>query len=186
MHVVAERGYQRTTMQHVARRAGASKETLYSWFGGKEGLLAAVVSTNAQAAAERVGHVLAVARTPTAESARRTLTAYAAAQLTLLTGRDSVVLNRAAMSSPTLAEVLLREGRHRVGPIVARYLRELHEREIIDAQDPEAAFQLLYGLVVRDVQIRVLLGEPAPGPARIRADAEQAVDRFFQLAGVVS
>lgn len=35
--------------------------------------------------------------------------------------------------------------------------------------------------VVADTQIRCLLGEPAPSAARLRAQAESAVDRFLAL-----
>jgi TetR/AcrR family transcriptional repressor of mexJK operon len=41
--LLVERGYQGTTMAAVAERAGSSKETLYAWFGGKQGLFEAVV-----------------------------------------------------------------------------------------------------------------------------------------------
>ena len=41
--VFLELGYTETTMQIVASRAGASKETLYRHFGSKEGLFSEVV-----------------------------------------------------------------------------------------------------------------------------------------------
>jgi len=43
------------TMTAVARRASCSKETLYKWFGDREGLLTATVQW--QAAKVRVPHV---------------------------------------------------------------------------------------------------------------------------------
>jgi hypothetical protein len=52
---------------------------------------------------------------------------------------------------------------------------------VLEPADPEAAFRTLYGLVVRDTQIRVLLGEPAPDPAAIANEAEQGVDHFLRL-----
>jgi AefR-like transcriptional repressor, C-terminal domain len=62
--------------------------------------------------------------------------------------------------------VLLAQGRHRTGPIVEAYLARLAEAGVLGIDDPAEAFQLLYGLVVRDLQIRVLLGEPPPAPGR--------------------
>ena len=47
--ILAERGYRDTTMLEVARRASASKETLYAWFGDKLGLFEAVMRRNAGA-----------------------------------------------------------------------------------------------------------------------------------------
>ena len=85
------------------------------------------------------------------------------------------------MASPTLAEVLLRSGRHRIGPLVERYLAGLDATGRLRVPDPPAAFGVLYGLVVEDTQIRVLLGEPPPGTAAIAARAKAAVDRFVRL-----
>ncbi|WP_433789590.1 TetR/AcrR family transcriptional regulator C-terminal domain-containing protein [Actinoplanes sp. CA-252034] len=115
--------------------------------------------------------------------ARATLTAIAGNLLRLLTSDTSVALNRAAMTSPDLAALLLRHGRHTTGPLVETYLTRLTDEGRLRSGDPAEAFQLLYGLVVRDVQIRSLLGEPAPPPDRLRAEAELAVDRFLTLAG---
>jgi AcrR family transcriptional regulator len=49
IEVLSERGYRDASMLEVARRASASKETLYAWFGDKGGLFEAVIRRNAQA-----------------------------------------------------------------------------------------------------------------------------------------
>ena len=46
-HVFLERGFSESTMQMIATRAGASKETLYRHFANKEALFAEVVSRKA-------------------------------------------------------------------------------------------------------------------------------------------
>jgi AcrR family transcriptional regulator len=178
--VITEQGYERATMSDVAVRAGASKETLYSWFGDREGLIAALIEANADASAERLAAVVRE-RPATADTARRALVGYAVGLLTLLTGPSSVTLNRAAMASPALARTLLSSGRHRIGPIVEGYLEHLHAAGIIHAPDTDAAYRTLYGLVVRDSQIRVLLGEPAPSPQEIADHAEAAVTGFLTI-----
>jgi AcrR family transcriptional regulator len=180
--VIVEKGYHHATMRDLADRAGASKETLYSWFGGREGLVAAVIAANADASAARLLAALEADVTD-ASGASEALTAYAAALLSLLTSDTSVALNRAAMSSPELAKILLASGRHRVGPIVEEYLGRLHSAGIIDAPDPSEAFRTLYGLVVRDTQILVLLGGSAPTRTHATAHAKVAVDQFMTLFG---
>jgi AcrR family transcriptional regulator len=45
--LLVERGYGGTTMAAVAERAGSSKETLYAWFGSKQGLFTAVIRRQA-------------------------------------------------------------------------------------------------------------------------------------------
>ncbi|MEO1056211.1 MAG: TetR/AcrR family transcriptional regulator [Actinomycetota bacterium] len=171
-----EQGYERVTMLAIARRAGASKETLYSWFENKSGLFSALITANADSSAEQIEHALA-GGADVAEA----LIAYASGLLKLLTSPTSIALNRAAMSSPELAELLLQQGRYRVGPIVERYLGQLAGEGELSIPDPAAAFELLYGLVVQDTQIKVLLGERAPDGAALHARAESAVDAFLQL-----
>ena len=85
------------------------------------------------------------------------------------------------MTSPTLHDLLLRWGRHQVGPIVEEYLGVLDDRGIIRSPDLGEAFELLYGLLIRDTQIRVLLGEPPPSRSAILDRANDAVDRFLSL-----
>jgi len=180
--VLAEQGYERTSMLAVASRAGASKETLYSWFGSKTGLFAAVVRQQA----ERTNTLVAGRHPDPVTDARGGLVAVMTNLLTLLTGERSVTLNRAAITAPELADVLLAQGRHTTGPLIAGHLRTLMDAGVLERSDPEVAFRTLYGLAVRDSQIRVLLGEPTPDPAAIAAQAEQGVDHFLRLFGTMN
>ena len=84
------------------------------------------------------------------------------------------------MSSDTLARLVLEHGRHRIGPIVETYLADLDRAGVLHVPDPKSAFTELYGLVVRDTQIRVLLGESPPSTAAQRRQADAGVDRFWQ------
>lgn len=177
---VVDLGYQVLTMSEIARRAHASKETLYSWFGSKAGLVTALIEHDADASASRLSEALADPATDLG-AVQNTLTAYAASLLNLLTGPSSVALNRAAASCPELATSLLKSGRHRIGPIVTTYLGLLHDAGTISAPDAAQSFELLYGLIVRDTQIRVLLGEPAPTTDAIQRRAVVAVQQFLQL-----
>ena len=172
-----EHGADGLSMLGVARRAGASKETLYAWFGDRDGLLTALIERNAD---EAVVGVRGALDRPD-DDARTVLVGFAIGLLRLLTGPASLALNRAAMSAPALAERLLRSGRHRVGPLVETYLAALDDADTLTAPDPAASFELLYGLVVRDLQIRVLLGEPVPPPRELAARAAMAVDQFLRL-----
>ncbi len=178
MAVIVRDGYAAATMQEIADEAHASKETLYSWFGDREALVGRLIRANADASAEAVTAALGRPAAD-ADDARHTLEGYASGLLTLLTGEVSVALNRAAMGSPALAAELLAGGRHRVGPVVAAYLSDLHAAGLSPHPDGQRAFSLLYGLVVRDTQIRVLLGEGPPGGPAIAARARDAVRRFL-------
>lgn len=182
MRVIVRDGYVAATMQAVADEARASKETLYAWFGDREALVSAVIRGNADASVARVAGALARPAAD-AEEARRTLEGFARGLLTLLTGEASVALNRAAMGSPALATELLASGRHRIGPLVAAYLSDLYDAGLSPHPDGERAFSLLYGLIVQDTQIRVLLGEQPPSSHAVAARARAAVAAFLETPG---
>jgi AcrR family transcriptional regulator len=178
--LLLERGYRSTTMAAVAERAGSSKETLYAWFGDKPGLFTALVRREAEAMNE---HVRAAFEDDADH--RETLTAFATNLLRLLLGERSLAINRAAISeldgAPELSRVLLAQGRHRTGPIVEAYLARLAGQGRLAVDDPAEAFGLLYGLVVRDLQIRALLGEQVTAGKAIAARARLAVEQFLTL-----
>lgn len=178
MRVIVNQGPAAATMQAVAEEAHASKETLYSWFGDRDALIAALIRANADASAIDLTRSLDQPVTDPA-TARTTLEGYAHALLTLLTGEVSIALNRAAMTAPVLAAELLHSGRHRVGPIAVAYLARLYDAGLSPHADAPAAFSFLYGLVVQDTQIRTLLGEPAPSSREITDRARWAVRTFL-------
>ncbi|MEP1124202.1 MAG: TetR/AcrR family transcriptional regulator [Ilumatobacter sp.] len=179
-----ERGADGVTMLAIARRAGASKETLYSWFGSRDGLLSAMIVSNADATADRIATALGGGDL---HEPRETLAAFGAGLLRLLTDPRSLALNRAAMTNSVLAGELLASGRHRVGPLVESYLASIAASGMLDVRDPVGAFETFYGLIIRDTQIRVLLGESAPSAAAITRRAATGTDQFLALCelGVV-
>jgi hypothetical protein len=66
-----------------------------------------------------------------------------------------------------MARTLLAHGRHTTGPIVERYLAGLAAKGVLAIDDPADAFQIFYGLVIQNLQIRALLGESPLPPARL-------------------
>ena len=50
----AERGYDSTSVEEIAQRAGVSKPVVYEHFGGKEGLYAVVVDREMSALLDRI------------------------------------------------------------------------------------------------------------------------------------
>ncbi len=65
-----ERGYRATTLDHVARRLGMSKATLYTYFRAKDAMLAAISRETIQSFTRDLGLVLAANLSP-AERLRR-------------------------------------------------------------------------------------------------------------------
>jgi AcrR family transcriptional regulator len=164
------------TMQQVAQRAGSSKESLYKWFGSKQGLVAEIIAEQSS----RTNAAVKVALEKDADP-RNTLLLIGTNLLELLVSPVSLALNRAAVSAPDLAADLLRLGRHTTGPLIETYLAKLHRDAVLDVEHPGEAFRLFYGLVVQDTQIRALLGETPPSPTARKRQAQAAVDHFWLL-----
>jgi AcrR family transcriptional regulator len=177
---IRDNGFERLTMSAVAARAGSSKESLYVWFGNKEGLVAQLIRRQSARTNAAVEAALAANQPP-----RQVLAGIATNLLNVLLSDTSLALNRAAMSSPALAAILLQQGRHTTGPLIERYLGQLHKDEVIQIDDAAEAFRLFYGLTIQDSQIRALLGESPPDANERAKRAELAVRRFLSLTAPV-
>ena len=181
--LLAAKGFRGATTTAIAERAGVSKESLYSWFGDKNALVAALVEANAARMNQQIDHGLA-----REGAVQHTLEAFAGHLLTLLVSPTSIAINRAAIAelpgSAVMAQALLEHGRRSSGALAERYLADCMERDLLPRADPARAFELLYGLTVQDTQIRCLLGEAAPDAEAIERQAAHAVRRFVHLLEV--
>ncbi|SFI27263.1 transcriptional regulator, TetR family [Bosea sp. OK403] len=173
------------TMTAVARRASCSKETLYKWFGDRDGLLTATVQW--QASKVRAGNY--DRQTLNALGLRDSLTRFAANWLGVISSSTSVALNRIAISQAgsragNLGAIVLANGRFAIGERLKPVLDAGREAGLLAYDDTETAFRSFLGLVGRDVQIRLLLGDALTlGQAEIERDAERATQQFLTLYG---
>jgi AcrR family transcriptional regulator len=171
------------TMSAVAERASCSKETLYKWFGDREGLLNATVRW--QASKVRAGTYDA-ARLD-ASSLQASLEAFAANWLKVISSRTSIALNRVAVShaqsgKSNLGEIVLANGRFAIGERLKPLLEAARTAGLVAFNDTETAFRTFFGLVGRDVQIRLLLGDRLRlSEAEIARDAARATQQFLTL-----
>ncbi|MBN9069908.1 MAG: TetR/AcrR family transcriptional regulator C-terminal domain-containing protein [Rhizobiaceae bacterium] len=173
------------TMAGVARRASCSKETLYKWFGDRDGLLTATVQW--QASKVRVEPVdrarLDLARLTAA------LEGFAADWLRVVSSPTSIALNRLAVAhagsdKPGLGAIVLENGRFALARRLKPVLEAGREKELLAFGDAEAAFRTFFGLVARDVQMRLLLGDRMKlTEAEVIGDAAEATRQFLALYG---
>lgn len=178
------RGYSGTSMLAIATAAHTSKETLYRLFRSKQGLFEALVRHQAGEINAEVSAALAGDDLPPVEALGR----FARALLRLLLGDRSVTINRAAIAevarSPEFGQILASAGRGTTGPLVLRYLEAQRERGRLTFSTAEEAFEVFLGLLLRDRQVRVLLGViPAPAEEAIDRLADHAVGYFMRLFG---
>ena len=128
-------------------------------------------------------------RTFDAEALRDSLEAFAANWLKVISSRTSIALNRVAVShaasgKSNLGRIVLDNGRFAIGERLKPLLAAGRAAGLLAFDDAEDAFRTFFGLVGRDVQIRLLLGDPLKlSTAAIERDAKHAVDQFFILFG---
>ena len=174
------------TMTAVARRASCSKETLYKWFGDRDGLLTATVQW--QASKVRAGNY--ARQKLDAGTLRESLKGFAANWLEVISSPTSIALNRigisqAASRDGNLGSIVLANGRFAIGERLKPVLDAGREAGLLAFDDTETAFRTFFGLAGRDVQIRLLLGDTLTlSRAEIAADAERATEQFLTLYGV--
>ncbi len=176
-------GGERVTMNAVAARANCSKETLYKWFGDRDGLLTETVRWQASRVREGNWDRQRLDAAALTES----LEAFAANWLTVISSQTSIALNRVAISQAgsaksNLGRIVLANGRFAIGERLRPLLDAAREAGLISFDDTETAFRTFFGLVARDVQLRLLLGDDLALDAEtIRSDAARAVSQFMTL-----
>lgn len=185
LSLLVEGGEKALTTAGLARTANCSKESLYKWFGDRDGLLAAVVAYQAS----KVHFPPESGATADAVTFRAHLTAFATELLAVLFGETSVALNRLSIGQSNrddnrLGRLLRVRGKQMISAKARALLEAGRHRGYLKFDDAEEAYQVLYGLAVRDVHIRLLLGDHAkPEERDLKGQAETAVDRFYKLFG---
>jgi AcrR family transcriptional regulator len=185
LQLLVSGGEKGLTTAGLARSANCSKESIYKWFGDRDGLLAAMIAHQASKVRAGVenGHAMDAAQF------RDYLVAFAHDLLDVLAGDVSLALNRLAIGQASKAEsrlgqLMIERGRRRIDQRAMALLEAGKRRGHIHYDDREAAYHTLYGLIVRDLHVRMLLGERgARQPQQFDATAEEAVEQFFALFG---
>ena len=179
-------GEKALTTAGLARAANCSKESLYKWFGDRDGVLSAMIAF--QASKVRVPSLAASAHRDLA-AFRADFEGFASDLLAVLSGPASLALNRLAIGQASdhgsaLGDLMIARGRAAVRQRAKALLEAARRAGHLRFDDTQDAFEALYGLIVADRHVRMLLGETiaeTADPARRRASAQLAIDRFFRL-----
>jgi AcrR family transcriptional regulator len=177
-------GYARTSMEAIAKQAGASSKTVYSRFANKEEVLRAVVKRLFESAVS-----------PELSSEVATTTSADPRSFLLEVARDLADLSRAPPTAG-LNRLIIAEAFQ--VPELARLFLELHERAcaivreplerwrtsgtLPDLTDPEAAAVIFVEMVASIPRLRALLGKPLPKEEVDRL-VTSAVDLFLRGCG---
>lgn len=179
--VLEEKGYAGTSMLAIARRARASNETLYNWYGDKSGLFKTLVINNAAFIRAELEQHLTHPHDPIA-----TLRRIGPILLDLLLGDRAIALNRAAAADPTgeLGTLISRNGREVIAPMIGQLLEHARDDGLMDFQDTDKALDLYLRLLVGDQQIRRVIGQASkPKQNEMTLRSDEAVAYLLELLG---
>ncbi|WP_413317631.1 TetR/AcrR family transcriptional regulator [Agrococcus sp. 1P02AA] len=183
--VFLHEGYARASMDAVAARAGASKQTVYKHFGSKEQLFVELVTSMTVTTGDPVGHEMARASDPVFE----TLVDHASVMLEAVLTPRILQLRRLVIGEatrfPELGRALFEHGPARAMAGIERRLRAWVEAGALPEHDVAAAAQHYNWLVMgAPLNAAMLLGDEAiPSAAALRAHARSAVAAMLRSIG---
>ncbi len=179
--VLEAKGYGGTSMLGIAKQARASNETLYNWYGDKQGLFQALVTRNASEVKDYLE-----AELQSDHDALSILGTLGPKLLDLLTGDRAVALNRAAAadSSGELGATLSKAGREAVLPLLEQVLLRARDEGQLAFHEISEAVGLYLDLLIGDLQIRRVIGrQPRPTRAAREMRSERAVRHLRIVLG---
>jgi TetR/AcrR family transcriptional repressor of mexJK operon len=175
-----KRGFDATSMDLVARRAGVSKMTVYTHFTSKEALFGAIIEVLAGGLVARIEE-LELGDHPPAPALRQ----FGRKYLELALAASSVALHRVVVAeaarAPRLGRTIFQNGPVQIVGALARFLRG---RKELTLPDPHRAAEQFLGMVLGHAQLRLLLqARPvADVHGGIGAAVDHAVDLFLHGA----
>ncbi len=178
--VFLEQGFKGASMSEIARRAGASKQTLYARYPSKSSLFAALMERKSSTLFEAIGPL------NQERSLRETLVHFGSELLAMILAEDARSLHRLVIAEclefPELGELFWEMGPGRCRAMLADYLRT---QSTVLYHDPDQATDALLGLLVGSAALRVNLRLPTPivkSQAQRTSWVHFAVDIFLQAA----
>lgn len=177
--VFFEQGYEGASIEAVIERVGGSKRAIYSHFGGKKELFAAIVTENASRALAALSPAEMRGR-----NLEDTLVFFGRRYLEILMTPATLALYRTIVAEgvrfPELSQVFFENGPGRSAARLATVLDEFRERGEFDIKDTTRAAEHFIGMLRDDLHLKTVLGlRPPAGPAEIEASAQQATRIFL-------
>ena len=172
------------TTAQIAADAHCSKETLYAWFGDRDGIFQALVEQQSRGMNAALGRQL---RRAQGGDLRERLIRSGAALLDILTGDAAITVNRLAMAEACreragLGIATLDDWQTQVVTPFLELFDEGVAQDQLTIDDPQEVFEVFMGLLLGDRQRRLLLGEDArPHADAMEMIAQEAVERWLMI-----
>ena len=178
--VFMEQGFESANMDEVARIAGVSKATIYSYFDGKQALFGAIITGRCQAMIPII-EAAALRDQPPAEALRTIGRQF----LDLLMSKGPLSLYRVVLAEagrfPALGRTFYLSGPDKVAGALADYLVRQHAGGTLNVPRPRVSAEQFFGMVLGQIHVRLLLGitETVPEPEERGEIVELAVRTFL-------
>jgi TetR/AcrR family transcriptional repressor of mexJK operon len=177
--VFLEKGYAGATLDDVIARSGGSRQTLYTLFGGKQGIFEALVAERSASIFEPFSEEDLNDRAP-----EEVLPKLGARYLDIITTPDALGVYRLVVGESSgrkeLVELFWRYGPGAGRAQVARYFASLAKRGVLHLRDPEQSAGLFLGMLIGTMHMECLLGvRGTPSTAEIEAQVSDAVTQFL-------
>jgi len=181
-----EVGFERASMNEIAKRLGGSKATLYGYFPSKEALFVEVVKSVA------TGHLSDAAARLAAHDwdnlpLNQVLTRFGERMLFVLTNdRNALAVYRMVMGEAgrsNIGMLFYEAGPSDCNDVLATWMRQAMERGELKVADPYMRGAQFLALMTAEVQIRFF--QPSPEPLEIdqvKGLVERAVEMFLKGA----
>lgn len=181
-----ERGYDSVSLDDILEQVGGSKTTLYSYYGGKEGLFAATVEKICH---DKLGPLLAMDMTDL--DPKTALNAIGRQFLAIISDPEGRAFFRAMISEaqrfPELASRFFASGPEVMIRLLRRNIEQWQKKGLLRRGNPEALAGQFLGLMMGDYHLKSLLGlMNSLTPKQIKAWVERGVEIFLKGAMVGS
>ncbi|MCG9730411.1 TetR/AcrR family transcriptional regulator [Shewanella sp. Isolate13] len=172
-----EQGYAETSLDQIIEVCGGSKQTLYSYFGCKRGILIQVVTR----CTEQVGSVFQFyAEADLTEQ----LNQFGYEYLKALCSKQIIDIYRIIVTESRrdkeLVDFFLSRGPHRFYQLLSDYLQVQATQGKLNIENPAQASSQLIGLLRGDYYQDVVLGLGVPSEEEIKQYSSQAIKIFLQ------
>ena len=173
-----EQGYTQTNLDQIIERCGGSKQTIYSYFGDKRGLLTAVIGLS-------IEHVAAVFnfRHDDDKTLEQQLVQLGCNFLSTILQPCMVNTYRLLLTESfhdkELGEFFITQGPGRVSRYLETFLKGYMDRGELIQTDPHLACDHLINLIKCNLMQDALFGVPAPSEEEIDLHVRQAVRCFL-------
>lgn len=176
--LLKELGYRKTSMLLIAKRAQASNQTLYAWYGNKQELFRAIIRNYGREVREQLQIALREDQDPL-----MALQALGPTLLKFTSDEHAITMNRAAVvdasDTGVLAQAIDEIARDVIFPLICELMQRLVLQGVFrsDVRAEDAA-QTYVALLFGETQLRQALGNLPP---LALPDIVERSDKAFQL-----